>query len=324
MTMRILRRPLALVAGLFLAVGLAACGSDSSDSETTSTSESGGNFPVTVEHDRGETTIGKKPERVVLVHEGAIDPAIELGITPVASVEIPDASASVPWLADKMTWKQDANLRVDGKANAESIASYDPDLIVFGNGYAEGNIYDELSTIAPTLVFTWPEDEPVWKHVLPGLAQATGTSNKVADIESDYEKRIATIVDELPGIDKLTMNNVMYYQGKLQFTTPSVALLDLGLTKTADEASKKPGESLSLENINQLTGDIVVVFDPSHGQQELEAKSGFSSIPAAKSGAVVWMDTTMGFALNTSAGPLSLDYVMDHIRPQLEAALAAK
>ena len=106
MTNKMTRRSFgALALGSFGALALAACGSSStsgsSSSSPASASATGkkvapsatvdGEFPRTVKHFRGETTIKSAPSKVVILSTGQLDGVLSLGIVPVGAATAGDA-----------------------------------------------------------------------------------------------------------------------------------------------------------------------------------------------------------------------------------------
>lgn len=98
---------------------------------------------ITIKHGRGETTVKKNPEKVVIFDIGTLETYHELGI-PVYGV-----LNNVPEYLDQ--YKSDQYLKLGGiKApDIEAIKLAKPDLIIISG--RQGNAYDSLSSIAPTL-----------------------------------------------------------------------------------------------------------------------------------------------------------------------------
>src|SRR5687768_7469820 len=97
-------RTLAAATALLLAAAaLTACASAATASENPNyTTQPSDTFPVTVEHQFGETTIDAEPQRVVVVGLTEQDILLELGVTPVATTEWygEQPYAVWPWAAD--------------------------------------------------------------------------------------------------------------------------------------------------------------------------------------------------------------------------------
>ncbi|WP_297009397.1 ABC transporter substrate-binding protein [uncultured Corynebacterium sp.] len=320
--------------GLTLVLGVSACGSDddaSSDptgspsatasgaSGTTGASDAA-SWPVTVDHEYGTSTVNEKPERILVMHGGGIDPVISLGLDPVAMLEIPGQEGNMPWLDDIVDWPADPDLVTDNIANLEAAAHYDPDLIIVADRYADEARWKELEAIAPTLAYDWPADGPAWPQILDGVAKATGTGDKAAEITADYEARVAEVKEQFPGIDTLTYNSAIFTEGQLSYTHNSV-LEDLGMEQTGRQQAAGARGTVSLERLDELDGDVLIIYDASGDRKQLEANPQFKNLTSVKNGTLIWQDMALGFAVTTASGPLSFDWAIEHITPQLTAAV---
>lgn len=316
---------------LGLALGVTACGSDDSPGDpgptaaaaadtSAGTSADTASWPVTVDHVRGSSTIEEKPERIVVMHEAGIDPVLSLGLEPVAMFEIQGGDDSMPWLEGKIGWPEDAALTADRTADPEAVASYDPDLIIVGDVYADDATWGELEKIAPTLVYDWPADGPAWRPILDGVAKATGLEDRAAEVTQRYNDRIAEIRGEFPGIDKLTYNSAMLNQGQLVYSTNSV-FEDLGMVQTDRQKAAGARGTISLERLDELDGDVLVIYDPAGEKKKLEDNAQFKELTSVKNGAMIWQDMALGYAVTTAAGPMSLDWAVERITPELTAAV---
>ena len=139
-------------------LGMSAC---SSDSETTDTATASGEYPVTIEHALGTTTLDAKPERVATVAWANHEVPLALGVVPVGMAAAnlgrrrrrrraavgrgqarrarrprppccstrPTASTSKPWPTRK------------------------PDVILAGYSGLTQEDYDTLSEIAPVVAY---------------------------------------------------------------------------------------------------------------------------------------------------------------------------
>ena len=126
MTNKITRRSFgALALGSFGALALAACGSSNTSGSSSSASASAtgkkvapsalpsgmgtttvdGEFPRTVKHFRGETTIKSAPSKVVILSTGQLDGVLSLGIVPVGAATAGDADLVPAYLKTKFSDK---------------------------------------------------------------------------------------------------------------------------------------------------------------------------------------------------------------------------
>jgi iron complex transport system substrate-binding protein len=315
--------PAALL-GAALALGMTACGDGDSSRDAATATEAeaeAASWPVTVDHARGSSTIEEKPERIVVMHEAGVDPVLSLGLEPVAMFEIQGGDDSMPWLKGKIDWPEDASLTAERTANPEAVAKYDPDLIIVGDVYADNATWHELEDIAPTLVYDWPTGGPAWRPILDGVAEVTGLEDRADEVTAAYDARISGIRAQFPGIDQLTYNSAILNKGQLMYSTNSV-FEDLGMVQT--DRQKKAGATgtVSMERLDELDGDLLVIYDPAGEKQKLESSRQFRSLPSVTNGALVWQNMALGYAVTTAAGPMSLDWAVEQITPELTAAVS--
>ena len=132
-----------------LAVIIAACGSasssDSSSNEgSASTDSKTEEEELVIQHELGETTVQKNPEKVVVFDFGALDTLDKLGVE-VAGVP----QENVPSYLSKYEGETYENVGSLKEPDFEKISEIAPDLILISGRQAEA--YEELSKIAPTV-----------------------------------------------------------------------------------------------------------------------------------------------------------------------------
>ena len=171
-----IRRILGLTAAAALAMTVAACSSSSSSSSTQASvgstagasaaasaaeaSTAAAQFPVTIEHAFGTTTIESAPERVATVAWANHEVPIALGVVPVGMSKATwgddDNDGVLPWVEDALT-AMGASTPVlfdetDG-INFEAVADTKPDVILASYSGLTQEDYDTLSKIAPVVAF---------------------------------------------------------------------------------------------------------------------------------------------------------------------------
>src|SRR5690348_12418370 len=112
---------------------LAACGRDGDKQAGTAAGSSQSGFPVTLKNTFGETTITKKPERIVTLGWNAQDVVYALGETPVGMPKVtygPTADGVTAWDADKFDKSRTTLLDTGDKYPFEQIAALRPDVIL--------------------------------------------------------------------------------------------------------------------------------------------------------------------------------------------------
>ncbi|SDI81328.1 ABC transporter substrate-binding protein [Alteribacillus bidgolensis] len=176
------------VAGLILS----ACGTEEeSQSVEGSSNKDNGEEVRVVEHAMGETEIEGTPEKVVTLYQGANDIAVALDTKPAGIVESWTEKPVYEYLREDL---EDAELvGEETQPNLEAIAELSPDLIIASKTRHE-DIYDDLSSIAPTVVGEAVYD---WKDTLDITGQALNKAEKADQLMEDYNERIADFKEKM-------------------------------------------------------------------------------------------------------------------------------
>lgn len=146
---------------------------------------------ITVSHQLGKTTLEQKPQRVVVIGMGTLDAVDYFGIKPVAVTQ----AATLPPYLLKYKTKEFASSGSLSEPDFETIYMQKPDVIIIGSRAVKA--YEELSEIAPTVVFTvdsksyWKSTQKQWRML-----------GKIFDIEEKVEAKIASVDAEFKAIAK--------------------------------------------------------------------------------------------------------------------------
>lgn len=135
---------------------------------------------VVIDHYMGKTELEQSPKRVVVIGFGPLDALDNFGIDPVA---VSNAS-HLPSYLSKYSKENYTSAGSLFEPDFEAIYMQKPDLILVGpRGSAK---YEELSEIAPTVVFAAKEGEGYWKaRRLNGV-----TSAKSSTLKTKSSKRL--------------------------------------------------------------------------------------------------------------------------------------
>lgn len=156
-----------------------------------------GQFPRTVTHDKGETTIEAEPQRVVSI-EGttSLDLLLLMGVTPAAAGGDSDGPAVLPWqayLSGGTPEEPGYPLVVKRpEVNIEQIAAARPDLIISQTGWLEG-IEEEIAALGvPVVAFEWGDsgEAPDWRNNVRIVAEAVGRDGCEEEIIGSVETAI--------------------------------------------------------------------------------------------------------------------------------------
>lgn len=266
------------IAGVAVAValGLTACSSSDDTDTTTTTTASTGAFPRTVEHALGSTEIPEAPKRVVALDTSYSDAVLLLETDLVGYVTyrtdgLPD------YLGDARTEYAGDAVAVGALASPslEKIAELQPDLIVSAK-VRHGEIYDQLSKIAPTVMSE--TTGPTWKDNIRLLGQALGKEDLAEQKLAAYEERAAAVGNAVNAAADNPTVTVVRFAGeptaRLYRTTSfsGIVLEDAGIARPAS-ASPDPADPKSIANnispelISEAEADLIVVstYTPTDG-----------------------------------------------------------
>ncbi len=251
------------------------------DEETAKlgTTAKAGEFPRTLTHALGETTIKTKPKRVVVLDSGELDHVLALGIKPVGLASA-DANGGLPsYLEDKIGGAE--VIGTHSEINLEALAALKPDLIL-GSKLRLAKLYDQLSSIAPT-VFSIRPGFP-WKENFLLAADALGEEEHAIEVLNAYQAKADEVGSSIKGDPAVSI--VRFLSGKTRLYANlsfiGVILNDIGLKRPALEDVDDLAVEVSAENINVVTGDWI--FYSNYGaEQEQKTVVGsqlWAEIPA--------------------------------------------
>ncbi|WP_426997361.1 iron-siderophore ABC transporter substrate-binding protein [Pseudarthrobacter sp. N5] len=311
---------------------------------TSSTDPASSQFPVTIKHAFGETTIKEQPKRVVTVSWVNDDVAIALGVVPVGVPKNAwggNSKGSTPW-KDAGLEKLDAGFGSDKAPvqfseadgiNFTEIAKLNPDVILGAYSGLTEEDYKKLSEIAPVVAHPKVAYGTSWQDSTSIIGKALGKEAEAAKLVSDTE---ATIKDKVSKYPQLAGKSYIY--GNLD---PSAAekiglytandnrprfLNEIGmkLAPVVEDSSKGSKEFYipwSAEKANELEADIFVTWVADAAAADaVRADPLINQIPAIKDGALVAdSDNTLTLSISASS-PLSLPWSLDTFLPQLASA----
>lgn len=329
------RRSLAAAVGIVAASALAlsGCASEApaADGATPSADASGATdeFPLTIEHALGETTIDEAPVRVATWGWGSTEAAIAAGVYPVAVAEqtwTVGEGNLLPWVEeaydeagiDKPTVLTDAES--GASVPYEEFAAAEPDVIIATYSGITQEQYDLLSEIAPTVAYPETAWQTPWDQIITSTADALGRSAageaKVEEINT-YLAEQAEAHPEFKGktvaaiVDSPEEGLVYVYRAG----DPRAGFLEgLGFetAPAVEELAPEDGEffyTLSYEELDKLDSDLVVAYTYTEEQAEaLPTKKELQALPAVKDGMVVQQVGTVAVSAVSPPTALSVEY----------------
>lgn len=295
------------------------------------TAQEDDDFPVTIEHKFGSTTITEAPQRIVSIGYTEQDTLLALGVTPIAiRYWYGEEDAIMAWAEDKVEGDAPIVLEMEfGALNYEAILELEPDLISAVTSGISQEEYDLLSQIAPTIAQT---DEYInfgmpWQDVTLMIGSAIGKSDEAEALVAEVEGLVAEARAENPQFEGKTVASSYYYDDIFGFYTDQDSrgrfFTELGFV-VPEELIEIAGESfyanISIERMDLLDQDLIAIVNLQFiegGRDTLEADALFSQLNAVKNGHVLYLEESVENALGFYS-PLSIPYALEEVLPLLQ------
>lgn len=317
-----------------VATTLAACGGDDEASSDTASTSAGGAFPVTVSTKFGDAVVKAEPKRIVVVGLSEQDAVLALGYKPIATTEWygEQPYAVWPWAKEALGDAKPTVLSITDGFEFEKIASLRPDLIIGTNSGMKKADYTKLAAIAPTIAGAKGTTDyfSPWEEQTLQIARALGKEAAGQKLVDDIEASYADVAKKHPDFAGKTIGFTQnqFYDGKMYVYPPGLnteflSMLGFKLNDELTDLAPGPGQQaeVSAENVDVLDGDaLVVATEKASDIPALLKVSTFKRLPVVSGKHTVYTSGTLSGAMYFIS-PLSLPYVLEHLTPQLEAAL---
>ena len=287
-------------------------------------------YPLTIPHAFGTTTLAEKPLRVATVASGNHEVPLALGVVPVgmaaANYGDDDGDGLLPWVARTL-----ADLGADTPVlfdegdgiDFEAVAATRPDVILAAYSGLSQADYDTLSQIAPVVAYPDGPWTTEWRQMIRMNSAGMGMAAEGEALVARMEARIADSLAAHPQLqgktamfvthlDATNLSVINFYSAN---DTRVKFFADLGLSmpKSVAEATQ-PGQffgSVSAERIDAFDDvDIVVTYGGAPLLEAMRADPLFSHMPAVANDAIVMLgNDPAGNAANPT--PLSIAWVLD-------------
>ncbi|WP_245819449.1 ABC transporter substrate-binding protein [Rhodococcoides yunnanense] len=277
------------VAGL-----LAGCTSgDSSDADAETR---------TVETVYGSIEVPASPDRVVAASYDTPWQLMSLGVKPVATQDYSS------WIEEFTPAQQEfvdglPTIGPFGEYNFEAIASADPDVIVGDADEIDQATYDQLATIAPTVVVKG-DSRGDWQKITTDLASALGRDDELNDSKAAYEATLDRVKSEYADViggNEWAHISLGDEEGQFSIQQPTGAIGNLVVNELGlkygpgipTDYTDRGYESYSFEQIPDILAGVTVILFPlnadgstSETVQAVLDNTLFGRIPAAQAGHV--------------------------------------
>ncbi|NEZ59376.1 iron-siderophore ABC transporter substrate-binding protein [Leptolyngbyaceae cyanobacterium CCMR0082] len=251
--MRYIKRLLPAIIALVLVV---ACGGSSPTTQLVIPEQG-----HAVETALGEVIVPQSPQRVVVLSQNALDNSLALGIKPIASTYsgFPQRSNYgnfASYLADKSDGI--VNIGHSSQPNFEAILELKPDLIL-SNVEDHRTFYNTLSQIAPTVLVETRAD------AITTYATALGKPEQGQALIQDFQARVQDFRQQMGDRLETTEVSVLRFrpdQVRLYMRNSfcGYILEQVGLPRPPSQAKAKFYETVSLEAIPAMDGDVIFYF----------------------------------------------------------------
>jgi iron complex transport system substrate-binding protein len=254
-TRRLLVAVVLPAAVVFAATGCTAAGAASPEASAGPSATDTGTHLV--EHARGETMVPNDVQRVVVLEPVQLDTTVALGVIPVGAAVLNEAAGVPAYLGEDA-----AGITTVGtvpEPSVEKIAALKPDLIL-GTESRHSALYDQLSTIAPT-VFMATQTDP-WTDNVALVARALGDEAGADQLLADYTDRCAEIADTYD-VAGMTAQFVRPRDGILTLYGPTSfagsTLECAGFTIPERDWEESISVDISPERVLEAQADLVLV-----------------------------------------------------------------
>lgn len=293
-------------------------------------------FPVTLDHAYGQTTIPAAPQRVVTWGWGNEDAVIALGVIPVG---IPFQSYGggedgiQPWIEDalKAAGAETPNVLPNaGEPPFEQIAALNPDLIIAAFSGVTEQQYELLSGIAPTVAYTGDAYSSPWQDVTRTVGKALGKSAEAEALVADTTTWLNAEFTKRQALADITFASGNDYDGSIAVYAPLDArmkfLTDLGLKMDPSVIALAPQDGqytfpLSYELFDKLTASIFITYyEDQSALDAFLAQPYAANYPAIVHGGLAALVGTEKVASVSPPSALSLRWGLPTYLDVLEAA----
>ena len=273
----------------------------STPATTTSTGTSA-DFPLTIEADNGEVTIGEMPEAIVSLSSTGTEMLFAVG-----------AGEQVVAVDDQSNHPAEAPLTdLSGfTPNVEAILSYEPDLVVIG--YDPGELVASLEAAdVPVINYSAAITiDDVYRQI-EALGAVTGHAEEAVAVNESIANDLSKIADEAPDTDGVTyyheLDNSLYTATSSTFYGQLYGLFGLeNIADAADDDGSAFGyPQLSSEYVVSADPDLIFLADALYGEsaETVAARPGWDVLTAVQSGNVVELDSDIA----SRWGPRIVDF----------------
>jgi iron complex transport system substrate-binding protein len=231
-----------------------------------------------------------------------------------------------PWYAHIAAQMADVTVVGEESAvNLEAIAALEPDLIL-GNKTRQEKIYDQLSTIAPTVMSERLRGD--WKINMALYADAAGKGAEGEAALAAFDARVDMIAQAAgPALqERISLGRFMASLTRIYYkdTFAGLILGEIGFARPAVQDKDEFADDVGKERIPDFDGDrlFYFVYETGDGAAEAQANDWTSdplwqNLPVVKAGKAHAVDDAVW---NTAGGIIAANLLLDDLEAIYELA----
>jgi iron complex transport system substrate-binding protein len=298
-------------------------------------------YPITIEHQFGSTTLEAFPERIVSIGYTEQDYLLAFGVVPVGVRYWygEEEDTIRPWAVEFVEVEDEEDLPVIlnfpfGGINYEAILELQPDLISAVTAGLTEEEYLLLSEIAPVLTQSadFPSFGMPWPEVTLMIGEALNMNEEAEALVEETQNLFDQVIEENPQFVGKSAAVGYYFENLGVFTEQDNRgdfFTRLGFV-IPEEVTELAGESfyvdLSPERLDILDQDVLALVNVASvegGIEALEADPLYSLLNVVEEGRVIYLTAEMEDAISFNS-PLSLAFAIESIVPELQALFPAE
>ncbi|WP_054705883.1 iron-siderophore ABC transporter substrate-binding protein [Bacillus sp. JCM 19041] len=271
----------------------------------------------TIEHLQGEFVLESVPERIVVLDVQYLDHMLALGERPVGTVYAETDNGLPDYLGDEPG--EVTLLGTYLEPDLEETLSLEPDLIIATDAHQE--IYNQLESIAPTIMFDRMED---WQSVLLSFGMILNHPDEADELIKGYNEKVNELTLSLadtvgeetaalirPRDDMIRLHTTAHRTAQILYD-------DLGLTPPEmAETSSDTSAMISLEVMPELEADHLFLLQDDTNEEltaSFQETSIWQGLSAVQSDQVYDKNTALWIGYYA---PIAIDLVIDQIAEEL-------
>lgn len=293
-----MKKKLALLLVLVMAIGLVACGQ--TKEEKNETKETVQVTTLNANKEEVEITVPYNPQRIAVLDLAALDILDNLGV---GNRVVGSADTSIDYLSNYVNNSNIKNLGTIKEADIEAVMECEPDVIFIGGRLSAS--YDKLSEIAPVIYLATDTEAGLVESVTKNaktIASLFGLESEVDKKTSDFANRIDAlkkVSDNKTALVGMTTSggfNLLGNDGRCSIIGKEVGFNNL--TATTNSNSTQTDKSQTKNSEGQGSGDKSTYKKSGNAGSPHGNESSFETVVAQNPDYIFVMDRDRAIGTN--------------------------